>query len=157
MFVSVAGRPRCAAVPGLWILGDVWMLPGADAVRRQGPPGSLRPAGTRHHGGMKVSRGDGSVIAVEVAGEQGATPVLFCHGLADSRLSVHLFTQAARELGLRLVAPDRPGIGRTDPRRLCRLADWVEDAALVLDAVGARPGALLGGSAAGAVPAARAA
>ena len=96
-----------------------------------------------------MSRGDGSVIAVEVAGEQGAAPVLFCHGLADSRLSAHLFTQAARELGLRLVAPDRPGIGRTDPRRLRRLVDWVEDAALVLDAVGAEPVALLGVSAGG--------
>ena len=98
---------------------------------------------------MKVSRGDGSVIAVEVAGEQGAAPVLFCHGLADSRLSAHLFTQAARELGLRLVAPDRPGIGRTDPRHLRRLVDWVEDAALVLDAVGAGPVAVLGVSAGG--------
>ena len=98
---------------------------------------------------MQVSRGDGSVIAVEVAGEQGATPVLFCHGLADSRLSARLFAQAAGELGLRLVAPDRPGVGGTDPRRLRRLADWVEDAALVLDAVGAGPVALLGVSAGG--------
>jgi pimeloyl-ACP methyl ester carboxylesterase len=98
---------------------------------------------------MEVSRGDGSVIAVEVAGEQGATPVLFCHGLADPRLSARLFTQAARELGLRLAAPDRPGIGGTDPRRLRRLADWVEDAALVLDALGAESAALLGISAGG--------
>jgi pimeloyl-ACP methyl ester carboxylesterase len=98
---------------------------------------------------MEVSRGDGSVIAVEVAGELGATPVLFCHGLADSRLSARLFTPAARELGLRLVAPDRPGIGGTDPRRLPRLADWADDAALVLDAVGAGPAALLGVSAGG--------
>ena len=98
---------------------------------------------------MRVSRGDGSVIAVEVAGEQDATPVLFCHGLADSRLSVHLFTQAARELGVRLVAPDRPGIGWTDPRRLRRLVDWVEDAALVLDAAGVGPVAVLGVSAGG--------
>ncbi len=98
---------------------------------------------------MEVSRGDGSVISVEVAGQQGATPVLFCHGLADSRLSAHLFTQAARELGLCLVAPDRPGIGRTDPRRLRRLADWAEDAALVLDALGAGSAALLGVSAGG--------
>jgi pimeloyl-ACP methyl ester carboxylesterase len=106
---------------------------------------------------MEVSRGDGSVIAVEVAGEQGATPVLFCHGLADSRLSARLFTQAARELGLRLAAPDRPGIGGTDPRRLRRLADWVEDAALVLDALGAESAALLGISAGGPFAAARAA
>src|SRR5260370_13764918 len=98
---------------------------------------------------MEVRRGDGSVIAVEVAGEEGATPVLFCHGLADWRLSAHLFTQAARELGLRVVAPDRPGAGGTDPRRLRRLADWAEDAALVLDALGVDSAAVLGISAGG--------
>ena len=98
---------------------------------------------------MEVSRSDGSVIAVEVAGEQGGTPVLLCHGLADSRLSVRLFTPAARELGLRLVAPDRPGIGGTDSRRLPRLADWAEDAALVLDALAVESAAVLGISAGG--------
>jgi pimeloyl-ACP methyl ester carboxylesterase len=98
---------------------------------------------------MEVRRGDGSVIAVEVVGEQGAAPLLFCHGLADSRLSARLFAPAAGELGWRVVAPDRPGVGGTDPRRLRRVADWVEDAALVLDAVGADTAALLGISAGG--------
>ncbi len=98
---------------------------------------------------MKVSRGDGSVIAVEVAGDQSAAPVLFCHGFADSRLSVHLFAQAAQELGVCLVAPDRPGIGGTGPRSLRLLADWAEDAVLVLDALGAGSAALLGVSAGG--------
>ncbi|HEY4462044.1 MAG TPA: alpha/beta hydrolase [Streptosporangiaceae bacterium] len=106
---------------------------------------------------MEVRRGDGTVIAVEVAGEPGGRPVLFCHGLADSRLSVHPFAPAARKLGLRLVAPDRPGIGGTDPRRLGRLADWVEDAALVLDALDAGPAAVLGVSAGGSFAAACAA
>src|SRR5258708_29977591 len=104
---------------------------------------------------MELSRGDGSVIAVEVAGEQGAAPVLLCHGLADSRLSARSFTRAAPELGLRIVAPDRPGVGETDPRRLRRLADWVADAAPVLDGVRARPAAPLGISARGPVPTAR--
>ena len=98
---------------------------------------------------MEVRRGDGSVIAVEVVGERGAAPLLFCHGLADSRLSAHLFTRAARELGWCVVAPDRPGAGGTDPRRLRRLVDWVEDAKLVLDALGVDAAALLGISAGG--------
>lgn len=89
------------------------------------------------------------MIAVEAAGAQGAAPVLFCHGFADSRLSVHLFAQAARDLGVRLVAPDRPGIGGTDPRSLRRVADWVEDAVLVLDTLGTGSAALLGVSAGG--------
>jgi pimeloyl-ACP methyl ester carboxylesterase len=98
---------------------------------------------------MEVRRGDGSVIAVEVAGDRDGRPVLFCHGLADSRLSVHLFGPAARELGLCLVSPDRPGMGGTDPRPAARLVDWVKDAALVLDALGAGPAALVGVSAGG--------
>jgi pimeloyl-ACP methyl ester carboxylesterase len=98
---------------------------------------------------MELRRGDGKVIAVEVVGEQDATPVLFCHGLADSRLSAYWFEQAARELGICLVAPDRPGIGGTDLRRLSRLADWAEDARLVLDALRADSAALFGVSAGG--------
>jgi pimeloyl-ACP methyl ester carboxylesterase len=98
---------------------------------------------------MEVSRADGSVIAVEVAGEPDAVPVLLCHGLADSRLSAHPLTQTARELGLRVVAPDRPGTGCTDPRRLDRVADWAEDAALVLDRLQVDSAALLGISAGG--------
>jgi pimeloyl-ACP methyl ester carboxylesterase len=97
----------------------------------------------------EVSRADGGVIAVELAGDPGARPVLFCHGLADTRLSVHLFSPAARELGLRLIAPDRPGIGGTSPRRLSRLVDWVEDASLTLDALGIHSAAVLGVSAGG--------
>src|SRR5215469_11626396 len=111
--------------------------------------GWWRSAGTSDQVGMEVSRGDGSVIRVEVAGEHRAAPVLFCHGLADSRLSARLFAQAARELGLCVVAPDRPGTGGTDPRRLRRLADWAEDAALVLDALAADSAALFGISAGG--------
>ena len=98
---------------------------------------------------MWVSRGDGSVIAVEDVGEPGAAPVLLCHGLADSRLSARSFTPVARELGLRVIAPDRPGTGWTGPRRLRRLADWAQDAALVLDALQLRSAALLGISAGG--------
>lgn len=89
------------------------------------------------------------MIAVEVVGDRGAAPALFCHGFADSRLSVHLFAQAAQDLGVCLAAPDRPGIGRTDPLSLRRVADWAGDAALVLDALGARSAALLGVSAGG--------
>lgn len=98
---------------------------------------------------MDVRRRDGSVIACEVVGAADATTVLFCHGLADSRLSAYQLATAAGQLGLRICAPDRPGIGRTDPRYLHRLADWADDAALVMDAFGADKVALLGVSGGG--------
>ena len=75
--------------------------------------------------------------------------MLFCHGLADSRLSAHWFEKAARELGLCLVAPDRPGTGGSEPRRLRRVADWAADAALVLDTLRIDSAALLGVSGGG--------
>jgi pimeloyl-ACP methyl ester carboxylesterase len=98
---------------------------------------------------VELRRSDGSVISVEVVGEQDAVPVLFCHGLADSRLSAYWFEKAARDLGLCLVAPDRPGTGCSEPLRLRRVADWVADATLVLDALRIDSAALLGVSGGG--------
>jgi pimeloyl-ACP methyl ester carboxylesterase len=98
---------------------------------------------------MEVRARDGRVIAVEVIGDQGAMPVLLCHGLADSRLAAQWFEQAARDLGLRVIAPDRPGIGGTDQRRLGQLADWADDAAVVLDALRVDSATLLGVSGGG--------
>ena len=93
---------------------------------------------------MELRARDGRVIAVEVFGDHDATPVLLCHGLADSRLAALSLQQAARELGLRVIAPDRPGIGGTDRRWLPRLADWADDAAVVLDVLRVDSAALLG-------------
>ena len=106
---------------------------------------------------VELRRADGGVIAVEVVGEPDATPVLFCHGLADSRLSARSFAGAAHELGVHLIAPDRPGIGGTDARRLNRVVDWVSEATLVLDALDVGSVALLGVSGGGAFAAACAA
>ncbi len=93
---------------------------------------------------MEVKRGDGGVIAVEVVGEQEATPVLVCHGLADSRLSAQWLRGPADELGLRMIAPDRPGTGGTDRRRLSQVADWAEDATLILDTLRIDSASVLG-------------
>jgi len=106
---------------------------------------------------MKLRRADGGVIALELVGPANGTPVLFCHGLAETRLSARRFAPVAEQHGLRVVAPDRPGSGGTDPRRLARVADWVEDASEVLDLLGVEKAQLLGISAGGAYAAACAA
>lgn len=98
---------------------------------------------------MELRLNGGRVIAVEVVGDHGALPVLFCHGLADSRLAAHWLRTAAQDAGLCLIAPDRPGTGGTDRRTLTRLADWAEDATLVLDALRVDAAAVLGVSGGG--------
>jgi pimeloyl-ACP methyl ester carboxylesterase len=98
---------------------------------------------------VRVTRDDGSAIAVEVVGEPDAVPVLLCHGLADSRLSALSFSAVAAELGLRVIAPDRPGTGGTDLRRLGRVVDWTKDAALVLDRLRIGSAAVVGVSGGG--------
>ena len=42
-------------------------------------------------------------------------PVFYFHGWPSSRLQASLLSALARERGLRLIAPDRPGAGRSDP------------------------------------------
>jgi pimeloyl-ACP methyl ester carboxylesterase len=111
----------------------------------------------RDHVRVEVRRADGSVIVCEVVGADDGRPLLLCHGLADSRLTARPFAQAARALGWRVVAPDRPGTGGTDPRRLRRLMDWVQDAERVLDALGTDQAAVMGISGGGAFAAACAA
>jgi pimeloyl-ACP methyl ester carboxylesterase len=98
---------------------------------------------------MELRHKDGRAITLEVVGDRDGKPVLLCHGLADSRLAAHPLRRAAQELGLCIIAPDRPGIGGTDRHRLSELADWAEDAADVLDALHIDSAAVLGVSGGG--------
>lgn len=98
---------------------------------------------------MELRHGDGRVTTLEVVGDRDARPVLLCHGLADSRLAAQPLEQTARQLGICIITPDRPGIGGTDRRRLSQLADWAEDAVGLLDALHIDSAAVLGVSGGG--------
>jgi pimeloyl-ACP methyl ester carboxylesterase len=98
---------------------------------------------------VELRRPDGGVIALEVVGDRDATPVLLCHGLADSRLAAHWFRQTAADLRLCVIAPDRPGTGGSERWRLRQLADWTQDATQVLDALRLDSAVVLGVSGGG--------
>lgn len=70
--------------------------------------------------------------------------MLVCHGLADSRRCVHTLADPARAAGLRLIGPDRPGIGWTGWRELSQVSDWVVDGVAVLDALEVERAAVVG-------------
>lgn len=74
---------------------------------------------------------DGRAVGYRAVGPEPGDPVFYFHGLPGSRLEVDLLAHAARTAGVRLVALDRPGIGRSDPRPGRELLDWPETVAAV--------------------------
>jgi pimeloyl-ACP methyl ester carboxylesterase len=82
-----------------------------------------------------VVTSDGRRVGVAVHGSPDGKPVLLFHGTPASRLG-HEFTDApASERGVRVICPDRPGMGLSDPRPLRAVADYAEDVAALADAL----------------------
>jgi pimeloyl-ACP methyl ester carboxylesterase len=62
-----------------------------------------------------VSLGGERRLAYAEYGRSDGVPVVFLHGTPGSRLLGELFDPAASEVGVRVLAPDRPGFGRSSP------------------------------------------
>ena len=74
----------------------------------------------------------GRRLAYAEWGDAGGVPVLYCHGFPGSRFEARLADTAAKELGIRLIAPDRPGFGESSLYPGRRLSDWPTDAAVLM-------------------------
>lgn len=57
-------------------------------------------------------------------GDPRGEVAFYFHGWPSSRLQGCLFDQAAKRHGMRLICPDRPGIGLSDPQPGRALSDW---------------------------------
>lgn len=64
---------------------------------------------------VTVSVPEDRTVAYTTYGSPKGTPVLFFHGTPGSRRLAKLFEAAARSAGVRLLAIDRPGFGRSAP------------------------------------------
>ncbi len=76
---------------------------------------------------------DGRRISYAEWGDAAGTPVFYCHGFPGSRLEARLADAPARLLGIRLIAPDRPGFGLSSLAAERRMADWPRDLAALAD------------------------
>src|SRR5436189_5853935 len=77
-----------------------------------------------------------AVVAFEEYGDPNGEPVIFCHGWPSSRTMARLTDEPARDLGIRIISPDRPGISRSSLQLNRKLADWPRVIERVLDHVG---------------------
>jgi pimeloyl-ACP methyl ester carboxylesterase len=70
---------------------------------------------------------DGRALGYAEFGDPSGKPVLFFHGFPASRLEGIALDTPARAVGVRLIAPDRPGFGLSDPKPRRLFSDWPED------------------------------
>lgn len=92
---------------------------------------------------------DGRRLGYAHYGDPGGAPVMVFHGLPGSRYQRHPDMGLAARLGARIVAPERPGFGLSDPLPFRRLTDWARDVAALADALGFGRFAVAGVSAGG--------
>ena len=96
-----------------------------------------------------VTLPDGRRLAFEEYGTREGTPVFSFHGGLSSRLDAAPAHRAATRLGIRLIAPDRPGIGRSTYLADRRLIDWPNDVAALADTLGIEEFSVMGWSCGG--------
>jgi pimeloyl-ACP methyl ester carboxylesterase len=96
-----------------------------------------------------VALPDGRELAYEEYGDPAGEPVLSFHGGLSSRLDAAPAHQAALDLGVRLISPDRPGIGWSTFQPGRRLLDWPADVAALTDALDIDRFAVMGWSCGG--------
>jgi len=82
-------------------------------------------------------------------GDPSGRPLMYFHGWPSSRLQGRILDAEAKRLGLRIVSPDRPGLGRSDFAGKRSLAAWPETVAGLADHVGAETFRVLGVSGGG--------
>ncbi|MEW8339660.1 MAG: alpha/beta hydrolase [Candidatus Thiodiazotropha taylori] len=82
-----------------------------------------------------VTLPDGRRLAYAEYGDPAGTPTLYFHGFPGSRLEAQLFDLPARKQKLRVLAPDRNGIGLSDPKPNRCLLDWSRDVSDLLDSL----------------------
>ncbi len=73
-----------------------------------------------------IELSDGRNIAFAEYGDPEGVPVVFCHGWPATRLQAGLLHEDACELGARIIAPDRPGVGFSSAQPGRTLTDWPE-------------------------------
>jgi pimeloyl-ACP methyl ester carboxylesterase len=78
----------------------------------------------------------GAVVAFQEYGDANGAPVVFCHGWPSSCIMGRLTDEPARELGVRIISPDRPGISGSSLQPDRKLADWPRVMQRVLDQLG---------------------
>src|SRR5581483_9655535 len=84
---------------------------------------------------VQLGLADGRVLGYAEYGDPGGTPLVYLHGFPGSRIAGGVLDEAARAAGVRVLAPDRPGLGLSSPRPGRTLLDLADDVRELADAL----------------------
>lgn len=76
---------------------------------------------------------DGRTLGYAEYGNPEGFPIFYFHGGQESRLSSRFMDSTAKELNVRLIAPDRPGIGLSTFQKNRQFLDWGSDVEQLAD------------------------
>ena len=93
---------------------------------------------------LTITLPGGRLLGYAEYGDPAGTPILGFHGTPGSRLMFRLAHPVALELGIRLIAPERPGFGISTYQPGRTLASYAIDIADFADALGIRRFAVAG-------------
>src|SRR5579859_1069506 len=99
-------------------------------------PSKLGPMALAEPSARFVRLRDGRRLAYLERGSPDGFPVVHHHGMPGSRLQHEADPALYSRLGVRLITPDRPGYGLSDPHPGARLIDWPADLSDLMDSLG---------------------
>lgn len=86
-------------------------------------------------GDATVQLRDGRVLGYGEGGDPHGLPVLVFHGGAGSRIIPDLWDRQAKQIGVRMIRPERPGFGLSTFQPDRRIVDWPADVVQLVDAL----------------------
>lgn len=87
---------------------------------------------------------EGRRLAYLEVGDPTGAPILYCHGFPSSAREALLLEATARARKVRIIAPDRPGYGRSDFTPERTIGQWAWDVARLADRLGLGRFAVIG-------------
>ena len=83
-----------------------------------------------------ITLADGRILVWDEWGDPAGTPLLYVHGTPGSGREAQVLHHAAGFLGIRIIAPHRPGYGGSTHLPGRSVLEWSEDAYTLLDELG---------------------
>ncbi len=99
--------------------------------------------------GETIQLSDGRTLAYLDTGDSKGRPVFYFHGGPGSRLEGLFYDELNQQLGIRMIATDRPGYGLSDFQEDRSYLDWPDDISELADQLGIDRFAVLGWSSGG--------